>query len=344
LSKDQLTKDYIKLLDFICHCDHIDDVKSFYEALDEFWQEQFKSAPMLVYSLPKDDIEQNNENLKKSGRSFWNQKKTQLFYTKDEVDFFLSKICEEKNMQGSWKSFPMSNQNYYIVGCGESEKQFFYCMFRTDLDIHATILDYLAKYLSSSSLKLKKYDEAVKLKSLVHIDEVTGLYNQRKFLQDIDTSIERYEEIGENFSVIFIDIDHFKQVNDGHGHLVGTQLLSDVAKIFKKILRENDMIYRYGGDEFVIIIPTADSKSSGAIANRILKSISKETFQVSEEKGFSGASEFKLTVSIGVADYPEDAKNKEAIISIADQMMYKAKQSGRGRVCHAAELLNEKES
>ncbi len=343
MSQDQLTKDYIKLLDFICHCDHIDDVKSFYEVLDEFWQEQFKSSPMLVYSLPKLENSSPQKSEKREGRSFWNQRKTQMFYTKDEIEFFLSKIYDDDSLQGSWKSFPMSNQNYYVIGCGESIKQSFYCMFRTDVEIHPTILDYLAKYLSSSSLKLKKFDEASKLKSLVHIDEVTGLYNQRKFLQDVDLAIERCNELDEHFSVVFIDIDHFKQVNDGHGHLVGTQLLSDVAKVFKKVLRENDMIYRYGGDEFVIIIPSADFKSSRAIANRILKSISKEQFKVSEAKGFSGASEFQLTVSIGVADYPADAKDKEAIISIADQMMYKAKQGGRGRVCHAGELVDKKD-
>jgi diguanylate cyclase (GGDEF)-like protein len=343
LAKDQLTQDYIKLLDFICHCDHIDDIKSFYEVLDEFWQDQFESSPMLVYSFPKPENEDSPKMEIQLGRSFWNKKKTEIFYTKDEIEFFLSKICSEDKLQGRWKSFPMSKQKYYVIGCGESEKQSFYCMFRTDVDIHDTILDYLARYLSSSSLKLKKFDEVTKLKSLVHVDEVTGLYNQRKFLLDIDSAIERYTEMKENFSVIFIDIDHFKQVNDGHGHLVGTQLLSDVAIVLKKVLRDNDLSYRYGGDEFVVIIPSADSNSTAAIADRILRAISRKEFEVTEKKSFSGASKFQLTVSIGVAHFPEDAKDKEAIINIADKMMYMAKQSGRGRVCHARELIKEKE-
>ena len=179
------------------------------------------------------------------------------------------------------------------------------------------------------------YEKVVEQNTLVHVDDVTGLFNQRKLNDDLDKWIGRYHSFGETFAVLFIDIDHFKNVNDGHGHLVGTQILSEVGALLKGVLRKNDLIYRYGGDEFVLIVPGVNQSTAHKIGERILKKVKNKEFGYSDSnKGFN------LTVSIGIALFPENGKNRQDILSLADKMMYAAKSSGRGAVRMALEYFD----
>ena len=116
-------------------------------------------------------------------------------------------------------------------------------------------------------------------------------------------------------------------MNDGHGHLVGTQILAELGALLKGVLRKNDLLYRYGGDEFVLIIPGVDKSTAHKIGERILKKVK------SKEFGFSKPNKgFYLTVSIGIALFPENGKSRQEILALADKMMYAAKSSGRGTV------------
>ena len=338
MSEENLTRHYKNLLDFIFECDQLDSIKQVYELLNNFWIEEFNTSSLNVFSVFKKSPPE------RTCRQIWRPKKLVDSLTDAELALFRETIRQEDGIQGTWKNISkIKEKNFYIISCGESYEQEFFAGFKSNEEIPDKILDYLVTYLINSSNKFKKFSEADKLKSLVHVDDVTGLYNQRKFLKDIEDSIEKYNSTGEVFSVIFIDIDHFKSVNDGHGHLVGSQLLSDVAVVLNKVVRETDLAYRYGGDEFVIIVPTCDSLNAKEVGIRILNGISEENFYVSEEKGMNGAHTFKLSVSVGVATYPVDAKTRIEIISFADKMMYKAKQTGRGRVCCAGEMFTEEE-
>lgn len=327
---------YKKLIEFIFNCDQLSSLKKVFEALDSFWIDEFKSTSINIFSV------KNESNEKTYCRNYWKSKTQEKTLTTDEVKELKSTLKSSSSISESWIETVKSKGEYlYLFSCGESHDQLFYAGVKSTEKIQEKLLNYLVTYLNTSSKKFVKFNEADKLKSLVHIDDITGLYNQRKFLIDIDEQINNYEEHGELFSVIFIDIDHFKSVNDGHGHLVGTQLLSDVATVLKRVVRETDLCYRYGGDEFVIVVPSCDGKDAKDVGVRILKGITKERFYVSEEKGMNGSHTFNLSVSVGVATFPHDAKTRIEVISIADKMMYKAKQSGRGKVCFAGEMFTE---
>ncbi|MBF0298439.1 MAG: GGDEF domain-containing protein [Oligoflexia bacterium] len=181
---------------------------------------------------------------------------------------------------------------------------------------------------------------------LTHIDDVTKLFNQRKLYSDLEFSIKRHQDINEIFSILFIDIDHFKYVNDNFGHLIGSSVLVEISKILKKMIRESDLIYRYGGDEFVIILPNIGFNLANKVAFRILKSVEKTKFKTSKLT-LSGHNHnhnhlnkdqqvLSLTVSIGIAEYPKDAKTKEEILDFADRMMYQAKGNGRSQVYYTS--------
>jgi diguanylate cyclase (GGDEF)-like protein len=133
---------------------------------------------------------------------------------------------------------------------------------------------------------------------------------------------------------MFIDVDHFKNVNDNYGHLVGSRLLQDLGKALKLILRQSDHIYRYGGDEFVVIMPNVETKIVHEIATRILAQLKNHFFEI------DNGDTYKMSLSIGIAEYPTDAKSAMDIIRFADEMMYKSKKSGRGKVFHVNEVAN----
>lgn len=328
-----ITEEYQKVLEFICRLEDVDDISHLFEYLDNFWQTQFGTTPILVYS----------RNLAKSKmlRDFGNKGKDNLYYIPEELAKFRAQI-ESLSSEKIITNSEYKKQYLYSYNCGNFKGQDFFVAFKSSVQITEHVANYFVQFLQTTFTKISRYKEADNLKSLVHVDDVTGLYNQRKFIMDIESAITDFEKFGKVFSIIFIDIDHFKQVNDGHGHLVGTTLLKNVAKIISDTVRDGDLCYRYGGDEFVLIIPMAAYTEAKAIGNRVLSNISAETFVI--EDGINGTCEFKLTVSVGIACFPQDANSKIDIINLADKMMYKAKQSGRGMVCHASDIFSTDEN
>lgn len=325
-------ENYQKILEFICRLEDVDDLTHLFEYLDNFLQTQFATSPILIYSRKIDK--------KSKLRDFWNKGKEDIYYSKDENKIFnqiISGFAADKKVTSQTKD----KFNYFVMTSGNFKGQEFFICFKSNNELDEQILTYLIQFLQNTLTKINRYKDADSLKSLVHIDDVTGLFNQRKFILDIEQAIIDFEKFKKIFSIIFIDIDHFKQVNDGHGHLVGTTLLKDVAKVIKNTVRDGDLCYRYGGDEFVLIIPMASFPEAKIVGGRVLKNIKDETFVVHD--GINGTCEFKLTVSVGIACFPMDAKSKVDIINMADKMMYKAKQSGRGKVCHAGELFSDEE-
>ena len=125
-----------------------------------------------------------------------------------------------------------------------------------------------------------------------------------------------------------IDIDWFKNFNDFHGHPKGDELLKQIVKVFAGATRPSDKIYRYGGEEFAILLSDISTEGAMPIATRIRKAVEQEQFEGEKESQPRG----KVTVSIGVAGLPSDANNKEGLIEAADSALYKAKQSGRNKV------------
>lgn len=157
-------------------------------------------------------------------------------------------------------------------------------------------------------------------------DDLTNLYNFRYLHQAIDMEIERAQRYGSLFSLIFMDLDNFKEVNDKFGHLIGSRLLIEISQILKRNLRTIDVITRYGGDEFVMILPQTTHDGCFQVAERLRKVIEKTIFL--KNQGHT----IRLTASFGIASFPDIAKNKEELIHLADRAMYRGKFSSKNTV------------
>jgi len=150
-------------------------------------------------------------------------------------------------------------------------------------------------------------------------DELTSLYNMNYIRQAIDQEIERSRRFNSVFSLIFMDMDNFKRVNDRYGHLVGSRVIVEIALLLQQNVRKLDIVSRYGGDEFVIILPQTSREVSFLVAERLRRLIEKNVFIKNESYSI------RLTASFGVASYPYNAKKKEELLRLADNAMYSGK-------------------
>jgi len=185
-----------------------------------------------------------------------------------------------------------------------------------------SFLELFANQATTSLINSKFYSE---IQQLAITDGLTGLYNHRHFQEQLSHEFKRYERFKEPFSILLIDIDYFKKINDKYGHQAGDMILKDIAKIIKKTVRNIDISARYGGEEFVVILTSTSQKEACRIAERIRKNIQKYSFTFNNES-------IKVTVSIGVSTYPEIAKTKDELFTTADKALYKAKENGRNLV------------
>jgi len=168
-----------------------------------------------------------------------------------------------------------------------------------------------------------------KIQELTITDDCTGLYNARHLYKTLETEVYRSSRFGYEFSILFIDLDHFKTVNDTHGHLIGSKLLAEIGYLIKAQLRLIDFAFRYGGDEFVLLLPQTSKDNAINVARRLHKLI-RETVWLKNE-GLN----IHLTSSMGLAAYPVDSKTKEGLLHLADEAMYLVKNTDRDRVAAA---------
>lgn len=159
-------------------------------------------------------------------------------------------------------------------------------------------------------------------------DGLCEVYNHRFFQEKLGEEIKRSARYKENLSLVMIDIDNFKVINDKFGHLQGDLILKEVARILKKDFRETDFVCRYGGEEFAIILPETDALGALTAGERARKFIDKNKFLA-----LKGNKTLKIEVSAGVSSYPRYAQDKEGLIKKADNALYKAKKLGKNKVC-----------
>ena len=180
--------------------------------------------------------------------------------------------------------------------------------------------------LEQSSLALENAGRFAKAKNMLNIDELTGLFNYRYLDITLEREVKRAERHAASLSVLFVDLDFFKNVNDSHGHLVGSRLLGEVGALLKKSVREEDTVIRYGGDEYTLILVETGIQGAMAVAERIRKTIESHVFFAAEGLNI------KITASFGCASFPEDARTKTGLLELADQAMYRGKAMGKNRV------------
>jgi diguanylate cyclase (GGDEF)-like protein len=175
----------------------------------------------------------------------------------------------------------------------------------------------------------ERYHQA---KERAFVDDVTGAYNARYLFTALDHEIRRAERYGSQLTLLFLDIDRFKLVNDSHGHLVGSRTLRRLAEVLGSCIRQVDTLARYGGDEFTVLLVDTGLETGLTIANRIRAAVASALFET------RGAGSLSITVSVGVAAFPMHGRTPEELIETADKAMYRAKSLGRDRVCSASDL------
>ena len=183
-----------------------------------------------------------------------------------------------------------------------------------------------------ASLSLRNAEQYHRAKERAFIDDVTELYNVRYLLLATDHEVRRAERYGSELSVLFLDLDRFKLVNDRYGHLVGSRALRQLGQVLARCVRQVDTLARYGGDEFTILLVDTGLEDAMNIAERIRATVADTWFD-----GGRGES-MQLSVSIGVATYPAHGRSREDLLDLADKAMYRAKSAGRNKVCSASEL------
>lgn len=216
---------------------------------------------------------------------------------------------------------------------------------RTDTDSRVTGLrigadDYVCKPFDerellarvNNLLRLKRMHDNIndakeRLADLAVKDELTGLYNYRYLHNRMGEEFKRADRYREPLACIMVDIDHFKEVNDRYGHDAGDAVLREVAARLNKAVREIDVVTRYGGEEFLLVLPSTNFAGALSVADRVWRAIGSQRFMLERK-------ELQLTVSVGVAVFPSrDIKSKDSLIKAADRAMYQSKNEGRDRIC-----------
>ena len=189
------------------------------------------------------------------------------------------------------------------------------------------LLEFLVRSAQQAAQWLRRLDTT---QALIYQDEVTGLYNYRYLDVALDGEIRRLQRFHSPFSLLFIDLDNFKQVNDQHGHLTGSSILRQVGVEIKAAVRDVDSVIRYGGDEFVVVLLGANSRQAWLAAERVRSRVDRHEFRAE-----GSDAKIRVTTSIGVACCPEHGRDKSSIVRLADETMYAAKKNGKNRVVMA---------
>lgn len=189
-----------------------------------------------------------------------------------------------------------------------------------------------SRYMDEGSIFIPQIEMAMKRTRLFsevqersRMDGLTGLYLRRYFIERLQTEIQRAKRYSGSFCLLMLDIDYFKKVNDTYGHLVGDKVLCGVSRILVDCVRPGDLVGRYGGEEFIILMPVCPEDEVLNIAKEINKLISRKEFSAENEK-------FHVTISIGISCYPRDGQTVDELLANADKALYSVKKSGRNGV------------
>lgn len=182
------------------------------------------------------------------------------------------------------------------------------------------VLSILADY---AAIAIENAQYLDRIEQMGITDEYTGLRNARYLHQALDELISKKPASNYTCAVVFVDVDNFKQVVDSHGHLLGTQVLKEIGETISTCLTENDVLVKYGGDEYVIILPRRSKPAAVDLIQKILQTLRSSTFLKSEPEPV------RITASFGIAVYPEDAQTKKDLLLLADHCMYDIKRANK---------------
>jgi diguanylate cyclase (GGDEF)-like protein len=180
-----------------------------------------------------------------------------------------------------------------------------------------------------AAIAIENAHDVARIQQLTITDDTTGLFNVRHLYEVLGRELDRCIPLGLPVSLAFLDLDHFKLVNDAHGHLIGSELLAHTGRRLQELSRKQDWCFRYGGDEFVILMPETSAEAALEQSDELLRALMKTEFRMKNGLALT------VSASVGVATAPEDGSAMHAIIGWADTRMYAVKTNGRGHVCGA---------
>jgi diguanylate cyclase (GGDEF)-like protein len=195
------------------------------------------------------------------------------------------------------------------------------------METQISLLEKLALQISTSVVNAKLYARTAEK---ARIDELTGLYNRRHFEEIIQQEIDRHARYGSIFSLAFVDLDEFKNYNDSLGHVAGDVILEQIGKVILTTIRNVDSAFRYGGDEFAVIMPNTTIDNASTVIERIRLRIESE---------YGSMKQIPVTSSFGLAAWPSDGLTKDHIVNAADKALYYAKRTGGNRACLVSQML-----
>ncbi|MEZ0313205.1 MAG: GGDEF domain-containing protein [Myxococcota bacterium] len=227
--------------------------------------------------------------------------------------------CKIVNSAGRFTLFDMGSTNGTFVNDEAAEEREL-----RDGDV-IRLGQTIFKYLSGSNIESKFHEEIYRLTT---IDGLTQAYNKRYFQETLERELNRSQRYGRAMSLVMFDIDHFKQINDTHGHLAGDYVLRELANIVSQNIRREDVFARYGGEEFSLILPEVELEGAAQVCEKLRSKIEEKHFMFAQKR-------IKVTVSLGIrtAGRGEQDITGTDFIAQADAKLYEAKQGGRNRVC-----------
>lgn len=283
------------------------------------------------YLIVKDLLEEIQDT---SYRLIWVQNYTEAQETIEQknfdvllVDYRLRKrtgLDLLKELNGKSKKMPvifltgMSDRRVDLAAMQAGAADF---LVKNQLD--ANLLERAIRYAMERTRLLNTLNE------LATRDELTGLYNRREMDRFLDKELERFQRNNHPVSLILLDIDHFKNVNDSFGHHVGDQVLKQLSKMISNITRSVDFVIRYGGEEFSIVLPDTPGKDAFKVAERLRKNVADNDLICVLDDGTK--ENISITISLGVAELPNDVITKKALLIAADQALYASKEQGRNQ-------------
>ncbi len=305
--------------------------KEVYERLREVLEDYMSLENFSIY-----EVDQNKNKISPvyvKGAKYWC----------NEVIFENAEECraERTGMDVDSREFPCVCPNFIDNDVCKQGKMHYYCIpvyvggmvgnvvqivYEPEMEPFINlIIPYIKGYLNEASpvLEARTYMDMLREQSLR--DQLTGLYNRRFLDETIDKIAAQIKRRGTTLGILMVDIDYFKEVNDTYGHDMGDKVLKEIAKVLVKSVREADLVIRFGGEEFLVLLMDVQSGKSVEIAEKIRKAVESHTIE-------SFGVVLRKTVSVGVSEFPEDSEKIWQCIKYADVALYKAKEMGRNRV------------
>jgi diguanylate cyclase (GGDEF)-like protein len=190
--------------------------------------------------------------------------------------------------------------------------------------------DTVLKFVLQDDLDARFHQE---IRNRIAYDQLTGLLTKESLYLAMESELRRCQRFDLPMAVLMMDLDRFKSVNDGHGHLMGSHVLSEVGRLIREAIRSTDVAARYGGEEFLAYLSEVDVETGLEIAERVRAAIEAHTFTRVDDDG--NRDSLRTTISLGVSAHPRHGRSLQSLVAAADAALYRAKESGRNRVCTA---------